>query len=215
MFNELHCCNIPMYNRHCSIFNWLVITLVVYGWFFNPNYGKFSHTRWKIIILCQVDLCKVRLNPHKVRLKQNIGKLKIPVLMEVTFAGHLDHLSCCQLSWKAVITKNHKNDYHDSTIQNSNLQQKPNNTKFGSVFKVNMLVSKKSAAMTLLFNINQGPRSLGQSTAICHQPSQMITQAFQLPWIGILVTPHPMNRHTTYPQKAYQLYWTGTPVTLT
>ena len=39
----------------------------------------------------------------------------------------------------AAITKNLMNDYHGFTIHDRDLQQKPSNTKFGSIFNLNML----------------------------------------------------------------------------
>ena len=44
-----------------------------------------------------------------------------------------------QPSWMSAITTNNKNDYHCSAIQDRNLQWKPNTTKFGSIFNLNML----------------------------------------------------------------------------
>ena len=41
----------------------------------------------------------------------------------------------------ATIMKNHKNTYHDSTIQYGGLQEKPNTTKFGSIFNLNKLLA--------------------------------------------------------------------------
>ena len=49
-----------------------------------------------------------------------------------------DQLLCC-LVWILVITKNHKNGCHGSTIKNKNLQQKLKNTNFGSISNLNML----------------------------------------------------------------------------
>ena len=36
-------------------------------------------------------------------------------------------------------TNSHNNECHDSNIQHTHLQEKPNTNKFGSIFKLNML----------------------------------------------------------------------------
>ena len=67
------------------------------------------------------------------------GKLKIVFLVEGTFGDYLSLLSSCQPSWIAAITRNPKNGNYDSYSQYRNLQQKPNPTKFGSIFNFNIM----------------------------------------------------------------------------
>ena len=53
----------------------------------------------------------------------------------------------CQSSWMAATTKNLNNDYHVFTIQDRDLQLKPNTTIFESDFNLNMLLAILSAIL--------------------------------------------------------------------
>ena len=75
------------------------VLLVTY-WFadcFWPKILDFFSRRVKIIILC-----KVRLNPHKVRLSRTSDGWR------GSFVAVSDQLSCCPPSWMSTITRNHK-----------------------------------------------------------------------------------------------------------
>ena len=69
--------------------------------------------KWKKIILC-----KIRFKPYEVRLNwisENLENLQIPVSVKGAFDG--------------------------SIVQERDLQPKPNTTKFGSIFNLNMMLT--------------------------------------------------------------------------
>ena len=84
---------------------------IVFGWKF---WEFFPHKVKKIV------LCEVRFNPHEVRLNWTLE-----TFWEGIFGAIFCQLSSHQPFIIVAITKNHKNDYHDSPIQDRDLYQQP------------------------------------------------------------------------------------------
>ena len=116
--------------------------LIFMGGFFTEYFGNLSTQGEKII------LCKKRLNPHKVRMKQtlqrlkNLEKLKIPVWPQMTFGNHL---------WSYTILMAIFNDSHYKKLRKGSLSlltesrhrlvTKTKHSTFGSIFNFNILLA--------------------------------------------------------------------------
>ena len=96
----------------------------------------------------KIILCEVRFNPCEVKLSKNqkIRKnSKFQYERRQRLVTIFNYPSYCWPFWMAAHTKNHKNGYHGSVIQD--VQQKPNTTKYRSIFLLNISCPSWMAAI--------------------------------------------------------------------